>query len=65
LPTDVVPEDLAAALARDAKAAAGWEALRPSHKREHVKAILEAKKRETRVARIDKAVAALRAAKKP
>lgn len=64
LPTDVMPDDLAAALARDAKAAAAWEALRPSHKREHVKAILEAKKPETRAARVSKAVAMLRAAKK-
>jgi hypothetical protein len=39
-------------------------ALRPSHKREHVKAILEAKKPETRAARADKAIAMLRAAKK-
>ena len=42
LPTDVVPDDLAVALARDRKAAASWEKLRPSHKREHVRALLDA-----------------------
>jgi hypothetical protein len=64
LPTDALPEDFAAALARDAKAAAAWEKLRPSHKREHVRAILEAKRPETRAARIAKTMAALRAAGK-
>ena len=64
LPTDVLPDDLAAALARDTKAAAAWQALRPSHKREHVRGILEAKKPETRAARVSKAIAMLRAAKK-
>jgi hypothetical protein len=65
LPTDVLPDDLAAALARDARAAAAWQALRPSHKREHVKGILEAKKLTTRAKRVSKAIAMLRAAKKP
>jgi hypothetical protein len=65
LPTDVLPDDLAAALARDETAAAAWAALRPSHKREHVKWILEAKKPATRAARVSKAIAMLRAAKKP
>jgi hypothetical protein len=64
LPTDAMPDDLKAALARDAEAAAAWEALRPSHKREHVKSILEAKKAETRATRVDKTVAMLRGARK-
>jgi len=64
LPTDVLPDDLAAALARDAKAAAAWDKLRPSRKREHVKGILEAKKPETRTSRVNKAIAMLRATKK-
>lgn len=60
LPTDVVPRDLAAALRTSAATLAAWRQLRPSHKREHVKAILEAKKPETRARRIEKAIAMLR-----
>ena len=59
LPGDVVPEDLAAALKKNRRAAAAWTALAPSHKREHVKAILEAKKPETRVRRLEKTLAML------
>src|SRR5215470_847888 len=36
LPTDAMPADLARALKRDSAAAAAWERLRPSAKREHV-----------------------------
>lgn len=56
LSTDTVPEDFAAALARDEAASKAWAVLRPSHKREHVKAIMEAKKPETRARRIQKAL---------
>ena len=59
LPTDVVPDDLAQALAGRPEAAAAWQALAPSHRREHVKAILEAKRPETRTRRITACVEAL------
>jgi len=51
--------DLARAIERDADAAAAWQELRPSAKREHVKAVVDAKKPETRERRIQKIVAAL------
>lgn len=63
LPTDVVPDDLARAIARDAKLGAAWRDLSPAHKREHVKHVIEAKQAETRARRIEKTSEALRAAK--
>jgi hypothetical protein len=60
LPTDALPDDLARALAGDAKASAAWERLAPSHRREHVKHVLEAKKPETRARRVERVVATLR-----
>jgi hypothetical protein len=63
LPTDVVPDDLARAIARDAKLGAAWRGLSPAHKREHVKHVIEAKQAETRARRIEKTIEALRAAK--
>lgn len=65
LPTDIVPDDLAKAIAKSKAAKIAWERLRPSHKREHVKAILEAKKPETRARRIAKAVEMLLAVPAP
>jgi uncharacterized protein YdeI (YjbR/CyaY-like superfamily) len=62
LPTDVVPGDLARAIARDAKVGAAWRDLSPAHKREHVKHVIEAKQAETRARRIAKTIEALRAA---
>ncbi len=61
LPTDTVPPDLQRAI--DAKAAtrAVWQRLSPSHRREHVKHVTEAKKPETRARRIAATVAALAA----
>lgn len=59
LPTDKVPPDLARALKRSAPAGAAWKSLRPSLKREHVKAVIGAKKPETRARRIAKVVASL------
>jgi hypothetical protein len=59
LPTDAVPPDLAKALKRGSAAAAAWERLRPSLKREHVKSLLDAKKPETRRNRLDKIIATL------
>lgn len=61
LPGDIVPPELAAALARNARAQAAWDKLAPSHRREHVKAIVEAKKPETRRARIARALEMLTA----
>ena len=64
LPTDRVPDDLSRALRKNKKAAAAFAALAPSHKREYVGFIIEAKKPETRTQRIEKTVAALAAAVK-
>ena len=61
LPEDTVPALLAAALRKDAAASRAWEALAPSHRREHAKAINEAKRDETRRARVERALAMLRA----
>jgi bacteriocin resistance YdeI/OmpD-like protein/uncharacterized protein DUF1905 len=60
LPTDAVPDDLAAALRRDAKASASWGKLAPSVRRGYVNDVLEAKKPETRARRIAKIVETLR-----
>lgn len=62
LPTDVVPDDLAAALALRPLAQAELERCAPSHRREHVKHVLEAKRPETRARRIAKTIEALEAA---
>jgi uncharacterized protein YdeI (YjbR/CyaY-like superfamily) len=50
------PNDLAKALARNAKAKAIFQGFPPSHKREYVEWILEAKSAETRSRRIETAV---------
>ncbi len=55
-----VPEVLAAALAADPVAAAAWEKLAFSHRKEHVRAITDVKAEETRVRRVEKALAMLR-----
>jgi len=49
------PADLAEALHK-ADLASGWEKLSYTHKKEHVNAIEDAKKPETRVRRIEKAI---------
>jgi bacteriocin resistance YdeI/OmpD-like protein/uncharacterized protein DUF1905 len=54
LPEDTVPAELTAALRKSAAANAAWESLAPSHRREHVRAINEAKREETRRARIER-----------
>lgn len=59
LPTDTVPDDLAALLKKDKRAAAAWKVLRPSLKREYVKRLLSAKKPETRARRLEQMHAAL------
>jgi bacteriocin resistance YdeI/OmpD-like protein/uncharacterized protein DUF1905 len=61
LPTDVVPDDLARALAARAGARAAFDALSPAHRREHVKHVIEAKRDDTRARRIDKTVETLAA----
>lgn len=61
LPT--IPPDLAEALAQDDAARAGFEALRPSHQREYLQWIGDAKRPETRRRRIDQALVQLREGK--
>ncbi len=55
-----VPEALAVALAADPVAAAAWDRLAYSHRKEHARAITEAKADETRARRVEKAIAMLR-----
>ena len=54
-----VPDDLAAALAADPAAAAAWERLSHSRRRQHAEAIAAAKKPETRQRRIASTISAL------
>jgi hypothetical protein len=56
-----VPPALAEALAADPLAAAAWERLPYSHRKEHARAIAEAKAEETRARRVEKAILQLRA----
>lgn len=58
-----VPEDLAREFRKHRAAAKRWEALSYTHRREHVEAILGAKKVETRARRIANAIRALEAAR--
>jgi hypothetical protein len=51
-----VPADLSAALRRGAKAKAAFDGLSPSHRREYVEWIVEAKRPETRQRRIATAI---------
>lgn len=55
-PTLVVPDDLAAALKTNPKAQAVFEGFPPSHQREYVEWITEAKREETRHRRLAQAV---------
>jgi hypothetical protein len=57
-----LPEDLAAALDEDARAF--FDGLAPSHRREWVRWVEEAKKPETRAARIERTAEALKAGRK-
>jgi Bacteriocin-protection, YdeI or OmpD-Associated/Domain of unknown function (DUF1905) len=56
-----VPSDLAAALADDPAAAAAFERLSYTHRREYVEWLGEARRPETRRRRVDETVARLRA----
>ena len=51
-----VPPDLTAALRKNAKGQAAFDALPPSHKREYVHWIVEAERDETRARRIETAI---------
>jgi|SRR5687767_3985581 len=51
-----VPGDLKSALAKNARARAAFESLSPSHRREYVEWILEAKREETRRKRLATAI---------
>jgi hypothetical protein len=55
-----VPDALAEALAADPVAAAAWERLAPSHRKEHARAVAEAKADDTRARRVAKVVEKLR-----
>jgi hypothetical protein len=55
-----VPDDLAAALAADAKAKDFWDTLTYSKQSWHVHQVTSAKKAETRAVRVEKSVAMLR-----
>jgi len=55
-PTPATPDDLAAALKKNKKAAVTYEAFSPSCKREYVEWITEAKRAETRASRVAQAV---------
>lgn len=54
-----VPEDLAAALARNDPARAAFEGLSFSHRREYVRSITQAKRPETRARRVERTIQAL------
>ena len=56
-----VPVELADALANDEAAVGAWEALAPSHRREHARHVAEAKREETRRRRVAQVVDRLRA----
>lgn len=51
-----VPEDFANAIAKNKKVKAEFEKFSPSHKKEYIEWIVEAKREETRKSRIDKAL---------
>jgi hypothetical protein len=55
-----IPQELAAALARDPDARAAFDALSPSHRRRHAGWIAEAKQPETRVRRAERTLESLR-----
>jgi hypothetical protein len=59
LPTDVVPGDLARALAQEPRAAASWQKLAPAVRRGYVKNVVDAKQPQTRVRRVERIVETL------
>jgi uncharacterized protein YdeI (YjbR/CyaY-like superfamily) len=60
-----VPDDLAAALDADATASAAWRRLPPSHKKQYLYWIGEAKRPETRVRRVTATVTRVREGRRP
>lgn len=64
-PPAKMPEDLGAALKKNTKARAGFEKLRPSHRREYIEWISGAKREETREKRIATTVAQVAEGKSP
>lgn len=62
-PEPSIPKDLAEHLANDGAAKAAFENFSPSHRREYIEWIAEAKRPETRAARIATTIAWLRAGK--
>jgi hypothetical protein len=56
-----IPDDLQSALNSSATAAAAWDKLSYTHRKEHVRSVLDAKKAETRTRRIAAVVARLEA----
>jgi uncharacterized protein YdeI (YjbR/CyaY-like superfamily) len=61
---DTLPDELQAMLRANARAWQGFERLPPSHRREYLGWVLEAKRDETRVRRVKELVAVLAAGKK-
>lgn len=59
------PQDFARALKANKEAREMWDKLSYTHRKEHVKAIEEARRPETRTRRIEKAIASLAAGRKP
>jgi len=59
------PRDFARALRANKEAQAFWKTLSYTHQKEHVRALEEAKKPETRARRMEKAIEMLAAGKKP
>lgn len=57
--TDTVPPELAAALGKSKAAAGAWEKLAPSHRREYIGYITEAKREETRARRVARTIETL------
>jgi uncharacterized protein YdeI (YjbR/CyaY-like superfamily) len=54
-----IPPELATALKRSKAAAAAWDRLSFTHRREYVSSIVEAKKEETRARRVERTIQAL------
>jgi uncharacterized protein YdeI (YjbR/CyaY-like superfamily) len=58
--SEEIPQDLNDALTHDPSARAAFEQLPPSHRREYVDWILEAKRPETRARRVEQTLERLR-----
>jgi Bacteriocin-protection, YdeI or OmpD-Associated/Domain of unknown function (DUF1905) len=56
LPNDEVPAILARALKKNARAREAWDSMPPSHRRRYVGFVIEAKRDETRMRRVDDSV---------